>query len=135
MKKAITYITYSFIACFMIACNTSDAPTPDTLSELVNKWKVESVLFGSTDVTAQYTNYTIEFKEDNTYLLTKADGSSEAGSWTVSSDNKTITITPTGGTAINFTEATISATKLTYNAEEVSAKTGTVAVTFTLVPA
>jgi len=118
-----------------MACNTSDTPTPDTLSELVNKWKVESVLVGLTDVTAQYTNYTIEFKEDNTYLLTKADGSSEAGGWTISSDNKTITITPTGGTAINFTEATISAIKLTYNAEEVSAKTGTVAVTFTLIPA
>ncbi|OJJ21261.1 hypothetical protein BKI52_11900 [marine bacterium AO1-C] len=118
-----------------MACSTSDAPTPDTLSELINKWKVESVLVGTTDVTAQYTNYTIEFKEDNTYLLTKADGGNEEGSWVISSDNKTITITPTGGTAISFTETNISATKLTYNAEEVSAKTGTVTVTFTLIPA
>lgn len=89
---------------------------------------------GTTDITAQYASYAIEFKDDNTYILIKADASSETGSWSVSSDNKTITVTPTGATAINFTEATISATKLTYNSAGVSAKTGTITVTFTLVP-
>ena len=118
----------------MIACDATTDPSPTTLLELVKKWKVENVVAGTTDITAQYASYAIEFKHDNTYILTKADGSTETGNWSVSSDNKTITITPTGGTTISFTEATITATKLTYSSAEVSAKTGTIIVTFTLIP-
>ncbi len=54
---------------------------------------------------------TITFKSDNTYT-TNLGGTTETGTWSLSSDSKTLTITPTAGTPTVITIASLTANSL-----------------------
>jgi len=54
---------------------------------------------------------TIQFKSDNTYTSTMG-GSVETGTWSLSSDAKTLTLSPVGGTPVNITITSLTSNKL-----------------------
>ena len=123
----------------MPACNNSnDTPTPGntTNQNLLKTWKVSQVLEGSLDISGEFSQYRLTLAEasgNKTFTLIKRDGTSLAGTWEISGDETTITLTANGN-AITLNRVSITASELKYTADE-QGKTGVVNLSFTLVPA
>ena len=136
----ISYIWGLIMVALLVmpACNNSnDNPTPNPINpNLLNIWKVAQVLEGSLDVSSEFSQYRLTLAEasgNKTFTLIKRDGTSLTGSWDISTDETTITLTASGNT-ITFNNVSITAGELKYTAEE-QGKTGTVNLSFTLIPA
>ncbi|HAS40726.1 MAG TPA: hypothetical protein DCS93_09620 [Microscillaceae bacterium] len=127
------------ILLVMPACNNSnDTPTPGntTNQNLLKTWKASQVLEGSLDVTGEFGQYRLTLAEANgnkTFTLIKRDGTSLTGSWEISADETTITLTANSNT-ITLSGVSVSASELKYTTDE-QGKTGIVNLSFTLVPA
>lgn len=139
MKK---YIVLTLVAAFMVfaqACKKSDnnpTPTSTTDPNLLNTWKVSQVLENALDITAEFTQYRITFAEsgsDKTYTLVDRQGTTSTGTWSISTDGSTITLT-SGSSTVTLTGVSISASELKYGAAE-AGKAGSVNLSFTLIPA
>lgn len=140
------YITLALVAAVMVlfqACggggdNGGGGTTPSTTNEdLLKTWKASSVLENTLDITSEFTQYRITFADANsskTYTLVDRQGTSSTGTWALSTDGSTLTLTPSGGTAVTLTGVSITATQLKYTAPE-TGKAGAVTLSFTLVPA
>lgn len=138
------YIALALIAVSMVvlqACggggdNGTPTPTSTTNQNLLKTWKASSVLENTLDITSEFSQYRITFAEsgsDKTYTLIDRQGTSSTGTWSLSTDGTTLTLTPSGGTAITLSGVTISASELKYTAPE-AGKAGTVTLSFTLIP-
>ena len=127
------------ILLVMPACNNSnDTPTPGntTNQNLLKTWKVSQVLEGSLDISGEFSQYRLTLAEANgnkTFTLIKRDGTSLTGSWEISADETTITLTANSNT-ITLSGVSVSASELKYTTDE-QGKTGIVNLSFTLVPA
>lgn len=139
------YITLALVAAVMVlfqACggggDNGGGGTPSTTNEdLLKTWKASSVLENTLDITSEFTQYRITFADANsskTYTLVDRQGTSTTGTWALSTDGTTITLTPSGGSAVTLSGVSITATQLKYTAPE-AGKAGTVNLSFTLVPA
>ncbi|OJJ22076.1 hypothetical protein BKI52_08535 [marine bacterium AO1-C] len=121
------------------ACKNSDnTPTPGntTNQNLLKTWKVSQVLEGSLNITSEFSQYRLMLNEANgnkDFTLVQRDGTSITGSWGISTDETTITLT-TNGNTITLSGVSISASELKYTADE-QGKAGAVSLAFTLVPA
>lgn len=66
-------------------------------ARVVNKWKIEKVTENGRDVTDDYKNNTIEFKEDGKFIATESIGGglsvSAEGKWEFNSDKTKIIVT------------------------------------------
>ena len=143
MKKSyILFVLLALVMVFTQACNNgggdnNNTTNPSTTNQdLLKTWKASSVLEGSLDITSEFSQYRITFSETNgskDFTLVQRDGTSLTGTWSLSTDNTTITLT-TGGNTITLSGVSISATQLKYTADE-QGKAGTVNLSFTLIPA
>ena len=140
MKKS--YIWILLLASFVgfTACKKSnDNPTPTpgstTNQNLLKTWKVSSVTEGSLDITSEFSQYRLTFTETNDtkeFTLVQRDGTSVSGSWAISSDETTITLT-TNGNTITLSGVSITASELKYATDE-QGKAGAVNLNFVLIP-
>ncbi len=68
-------------------------------SRVVNNWKVEkATAFDGTDETSYYSDMSLEFKKDNTYLEMES-GSSYVGTWAFDGDKEKIVLTENGNSS------------------------------------
>ncbi|OJJ19553.1 hypothetical protein BKI52_22360 [marine bacterium AO1-C] len=141
MKKYIVFTLVAAVMVLMQACggggNDNPTPTSTTDPNLLNTWKVSQVLENSLDITSEFTQYRITFAESGsskTYTLVSRTGTTSTGTWALSTDGTSITLTPSGGTAVTLSGVSITATQLKYNADE-AGKAGNVNLAFTLIPA
>ncbi|HAS46581.1 MAG TPA: hypothetical protein DCS93_39225 [Microscillaceae bacterium] len=142
MKKTHIIILWTLlIGLALQSCNnTTNDPAPTgttTNANLLNTWKVSQVLEVGADVTTAYTSYRITFAEANgqqTFNLTTRTGTTQTGTWALSTDQTTLTLTLADGTSLTFSGVNISASELKYTSSE-AGKTGSVSVNFTLIPA
>lgn len=139
MKKSYILMLLVVVFATLQGCKKSnDNPTPTIENtDLLRAWKVSSVLEGTLDITAQYTAYKLTFADDGTtksYTLVDRSGNTTAGTWAITSDKTSITLTPSSGTATTFSSVSFSATELKYTGDD-TGKTGAVTLNFTLVPA
>lgn len=126
------------VALFAQGCKKKSDPSPTIENtELLNTWKVSNALEGTIDVTAQFTQYRLTLADDGTtksYTLVDRTGTSTKGTWTLSGDKTSLTLTPDSGTAITYSSVSFSATELKYSGQE-TGKAGNVNISFTLIPA
>ncbi len=141
MKKAFLFSIIAFVMAFTQACKKKgDGPTPQettTNPNLLKTWKVSSVLEGTLDITSEFGSYRLTLTEsgnNKTFILIDRQGTSTTGTWSISTDETTITLNATGGSSITFTGVGISANELKYTAAE-TGKNGQVNLSFTLIPA
>lgn len=115
--------------------NNNNAPTPNTTNEIIGKWKAQKVTdeTNNMDLTAQYNQYSLEIKGDNSYNLTQKDGSSESGSWSLSSDGTIINLSPSSGGFKALTQVNTNNNQLQFKATENDQKTGQIILAFVLI--
>jgi hypothetical protein len=130
----------ALVAVFTQSCKKSEGgdngPTIDN-QELLKTWKVSKAMEGTIDVTAEFTQYRLTLADDGTtksYTLVDRSGTSTTGSWTLSDDKTSLTITPSSGTAVTFTAVSFNTDQLQYQGTT-TGKAGQVTISFTLVPA
>ncbi|OJJ22078.1 hypothetical protein BKI52_08545 [marine bacterium AO1-C] len=139
MKTSYIWGLVMIIFLTLPACKNSDnTPTPGNTANqnLLKTWKVSQVLEGSLDITSEFIQYRLTLNEANgskDFTLIQRDGTSITGSWDISTDETTITLT-TSGNAIILNGVSISASELKYTADE-QGKAGVVNLSFTLAPA
>ena len=140
MKKIHIIILWALFALASQSCNNATVDPTQTGSttnaDLLKAWKASQVTEGSTDVTSAYASYRITFEETNgqkTFSLTTRTGTTQTGSWALSTDQTTLTLTLASGGSITLSGVVISATELKYTSNE-TGKTGSVNVSFTLIP-
>lgn len=129
----------ALVAVFTQSCKKDDGNNGPTIAnqELLKAWKVSSAMEGTIDVTAEFTQYRLTLADDGTtksYTLVDRSGTSTTGTWTLSDDKTSLTITPSSGTAVTFTAVSFSASELKYQGTT-TGKAGQVTISFTLVPA
>ncbi|OJJ19186.1 hypothetical protein BKI52_20455 [marine bacterium AO1-C] len=142
MKKTHIVILWALlIGLALQSCNNTNndpAPTSTTTNaNLLNTWKASQVLESGTDITTAYASYRITFAEasgQQTFSLTTRTGTTQTGTWVLSTDQTTLTLTLADGTSLTFSGVSISASELKYTSNE-TGKTGSVSVNFTLIPA
>jgi hypothetical protein len=130
----------ALVAVFTQSCKKSEGgdngPTIDN-QEVLKTWKVSKAMEGTIDVTAEFTQYRLTLADDGTtksYTLVDRSGTSTTGSWTLSDDKTSLTITPSSGTAVTFTAVSFNTDQLQYQGTT-TGKAGQVTISFTLVPA
>ena len=131
----------ALVMVFTQACNNGgDTPTPQgetTNPNLLKTWKASSVLEGTLDITSEFSSYRLTLAEsgsDKTFTLIDRQGTSATGTWSISTDETTITLSVAGGASITLSGVSISANELKYTAAE-TGKNGQVNLSFTLIPA
>lgn len=91
------------IYALALGMGLSVACTKKTPKELiVNDWKVSGLKWAETDVPDSLTNEivgktTIDFKNDGKYEYKGEDATIQSGSYAISDDGKTFTLTPSAG--------------------------------------
>lgn len=123
-------------ACGNNSTNNDPVPGSTTNQDLLKTWKVSTALEGSLDVSNEFSQYRLTFEETNnnkSFTLIQRDGTSLSGTWTISADQTTITLT-TNGNTITLNGVSITANELKYTTDE-QGKTGLVNLSFTLIPA
>lgn len=136
MKKShIFLVLVALVMVFGQSCKKKDDPIQIVENQdLLGVWKATNVLEGSLDVTSEYSNYLLTFADDLTtksYVLVDRLSTSSKGTWSISTDKTTITLTPESGTAKTISAVSFSATELKYTSEE-TGKSGQVTLSFTL---
>lgn len=142
MKKTHIIIFWALLLGLSLqSCNNaSNGPAPagsTTNAHLLKTWKTSQVLEASTNVTAAYASYGITFEEVNgqkNFSLVNRTGTTQTGTWNLSTDQTTLTLTLADGTSITLSGVSISANELKYTSNE-TGKTGNVNIDFTLIPA
>ncbi|EAY32047.1 lipocalin family protein [Microscilla marina] len=139
MKKvSIFLVLIAMVAVFTQSCKKKDNPGPTIENtELHKTWKVSNALEGTLDVTAQFTQYRLTLADDGTtksYTLVDRTGTSTTGTWALSTDKTSLTLTPASGTALVYNSVEFSNAELKYQGNE-TGKSGNVSISFTLVPA
>ena len=89
------------------------------------------------DITSSFSAYRITFEETNgekKFTLVDRQSTTSTGTWAISTDETTITLTYADKSAQTFSAVTIGESELKYTSKE-KAKSGEVSVAFTLVPA
>lgn len=139
MKKThIFLVLIAMVALFAQSCKKKDNPGPTIENtDLLRAWKVSKALEGTLEVTSEFTQYRLTLADDGTtksYTLVDKSGTSTTGTWALSTDKSSLTLTPASGTAITYTNVKFSATELTYTGQ-ITGKNGNVDISFTLIPA
>ncbi|WP_299458568.1 lipocalin family protein [uncultured Microscilla sp.] len=140
MKRThIFLVLVAMVAVFSQSCkkkNDNPAPTIEN-PELLKAWKVSQALEGTLDVTAEFSQYRLTLADDGTtksYTLVDRTGTSSTGTWALSTDKTTLTLTPASGTAVTYSSVSFSASELKYQGST-TGKGGSVTINFVLVPA
>lgn len=123
-------------ACGNNNSNNDPVPGGTTNQELLKTWKVSMALEGTIDISNEFSQYRLTLEEannNNKFILVQRDGTSLTGSWAISADQTTITLT-TNGNTITLSGVSITANELKYTTDE-QGKTGLVNLSFTLIPA
>jgi hypothetical protein len=99
MKKLLVLVMAVVLAAGFNSCKKyEDGPMLSFRSKkarLVNVWVIEKVMSDGVDVTSNYPeDYTLEFKDDETFLLTTNNLEFD-GSWKFSDDKTNVLLTPT----------------------------------------
>ena len=146
MKKSFLSILFSAaLALVLFSCGKTSV-TP--LSERIAKaWTASIVKEGGTVVYTKgltsskpgYSNFRLSLSSTNTATLTEFDGNTFTGTWALSTDEKTLTLSglspqPTGtGGVIAYTITTFEDTKIQMVRTTASQKTGNTINDYTLV--
>ena len=102
MKKQILIGVLVLAITSFVACSKS------TKDNIQGTWKVSKLsMAGSEQDPELFGPFAYEFKEDGSYNYTEAD-KKEAGTWSVSEDNKTIKFEPAGAEKYSKDIATVS---------------------------
>ncbi|EAY24829.1 lipocalin family protein [Microscilla marina] len=140
MKRTHLFLVLvAMVAVFSQSCkkkNDDNGPVIEN-TELLKAWKVSNALEGTLDVTAEFSQYRLTLANDGTtksYTLVDRSGTSTTGTWALSTDKTSLTLTPSTGTAITYSAVSFSATELKYQGST-TGKGGSVTINFTLVPA
>jgi len=126
------------IMAFATACGSPKTPVP--VSEQIGKiWSASvvkennSTVFtkgATTNIRSGYTSFRLDLSTTGTVRFTDLDGTTFVGTWAVSGDQKTLTLSgltpqPTGSNGtITFTITSITDTTLTLTRTNTSPKTG-----------
>ncbi|WP_075164021.1 lipocalin family protein [Microscilla marina] len=146
MKKIFLFSIIALVMVFTQACkkggNDNPAPTPTppgggaTNQNLLKTWKVSSVMEGNLDVTSEYSSYFLVLTESDgnkVFTLIDHQGNNTEGTWSITTDETTITLNETEGATTTLSAVSISASQLKYTTSE-TGKTGQVTLSFTLIP-
>ena len=156
MRKLFLYLPILF--AFMLAvisCGKTATPEPTATEKLTKSWSVSIAKEGGTQVYQKggssntvpgYSGYRLSLATANAATLTAVDGTTFTGTWALSSDNKTLTLTnlknsagatPTGsnpaGTIVYNITSTITATTVTLETASPDLKAGSKIVNLQLV--
>lgn len=121
-------------AAFIFGCkkdddNTNTGGSNGTKTNLTKTWQAQAVegITGNTVVPKltvytkggsanlyDFSTFSVNFKSDGTFQQTGLDGTNSTGTWTLGSDNKTITMTSTGGSVVTYTADPVTAQSATF---------------------
>lgn len=136
MKRQRIFALLVLIIGFTQACIPDEKPIPKFENQdLLKVWEISKVLENTLDITDEFSQYTIRFIDDGidkTFILSNQQGT-QVGSWTISTDKNTITLTVNNGPTITLYEVSFNANKLKYKSDE-TGKAGPVTIDFILVP-
>ena len=109
MKKVLSYsltAVFVFALAFTGCKKYEDGPLfslASKKSRVVNVWAIEKVLSNGYDVTsdwvALFPDYSVEFKNDNSYILSWTSSLAETGTWDFDSSKENIILTPSNTAA------------------------------------
>jgi hypothetical protein len=147
MKK-IAFFLPIFFAIVTILSSCGSAAEPSVKEKLSRVWTANMVTWGSTSVysststsntQAGYKSFSLTLTSANAATLTEFDGNSFTGTWALSTDEKTLTITftgnaPTGLTnnQLSYSIANLTTSSVTLTTTQALIKASNSAVTLTL---
>ena len=90
--RYISAVVLSFLVFASCSTKTVEEKQKDLLTQLIinGQWAVTRFTKGTTDVTADFTGYKFQFKEDNTVDAIKNGAVEKTGSWVGNTSNRTI---------------------------------------------
>jgi hypothetical protein len=147
MRKSFLYLPILFaFMLVVISCGKTTTPEPTATENLTKSWSVSVAKEGGTQVYQKggstntvlgYGSYRLSLAAASAVTLTAVDGTSFTGTWSLSSDNKTLTLTnlknsagatPTGsnpaGTIVFNVLSAITATTVTLETATTDLKAG-----------
>jgi hypothetical protein len=147
MRKSFLYLPILFaFMLVIISCGKTATVEPTATENLTKTWSVNIAIEGSTQVYQKggasntvpgYSGYRLSLAAASAATLTAVDGTTFTGTWALSSDNKTLTLTnlknssgqtPTGsnpaGTIVYKVTSTITATTVTLETAATDLKAG-----------
>ena len=156
MRKSFLYLPILFaFMMVVISCGKTATPEPTATENMTKNWSVSiakeggSQVFqkgGTTNSAPGYGSYRLGLAAAGAATLTAVDGTTFTGNWTLSTDNKTLTLTnlknssgatPTGsnpvGTVIYSVTSTITGTAVTLETASPDLKAGNKIVNLQLV--
>jgi hypothetical protein len=156
MRKSLLYLPILFAFMLVaISCGKTATPEPTATENLTKTWTVSIAKEAGTQVYQKgvttntvpgYSGYRLGLAAASAATLTAVDGTTFTGTWALSSDNKTLTLTnlkngsgatPTGsnpaGTIVFNITSTITATTVTLETASPDLKAGSKIVNLQLV--
>lgn len=127
MKRSLLALLVLF--AFVAGCKKDDNNTPsaDNKTLLTKTWiasKVSGNASGlaitvytkgaTTNLYDKFKNFSVSLKADGTYSSNDTEGTTTTGTWTLSSDGKTLTLTASTGSKIVYTVNSVSSTAASF---------------------
>ncbi len=139
MRKLTLLLSLALMLGFIVSCKKKSDPTPvSTVNQhLLKTWKASKVLENTLDITSAFSAYRITFEETNgekKFTLVDRQGTTSAGTWTMATDETSITLTYASGSAQTLSTVSTGESELKYTSKE-QGKAGDVSLVFTLIPA
>lgn len=138
MKK-IAFFLPIFFAIVTILSSCGSAAEPSVKEKLSRVWTANMVTWGSTSVYSStstsntqggYKSFSLTLTSAGAATLTEFDGNSFAGTWALSTDEKTLTITFTGNAPTGLTN-----NQLSYSIANLTTSSVTLTTTLPLIKA
>jgi len=154
MRKSFLYLPILFVLILAVISCSKTAVDPTPTDNLTKSWSVSiaqeggTIVYqkgGSSNTVPGYSGYRLSLAAASIATLTAVDGNTFTGTWALSSDNKTLTLTnlnnagqaPTGynpaGTIVYNILSTITATTVTLETAQKDPKAGGKTVNLQLV--
>jgi len=111
-NKKLLLMIFTLIIAFSGCKKYEEGPTISLSPKkwrVVNTWKIDKVLFNGQDITSTYIallpNFSLELKNDNSYVMSYTGGSSaEVGTWDFDSKKENLLMTPNGNSTSSKSE-------------------------------
>ncbi|MFT4031723.1 MAG: hypothetical protein QM669_04835 [Siphonobacter sp.] len=130
MKRSLLFLSLSVVLLF--GCKKDDdngSTTTDNKTTLINNWQAQTVTAvnvttaipsltlytkGGSSNLIDFSKFYVNFKSDGSYEQSDNDGTVSTGIWSLGTDDKTITMTTSGGTTVTYVADPISSTSTTF---------------------
>ena len=125
MRKSFLYLPIVFaFMLVVISCGKTVTPEPTATENLTKSWSVSVAKEGGTQVyqkggttnsAPSYNGYRLTLAAASAATLTAVDGTTFTGNWSLSTDNKTLTLTNLKNSAGQAPSGSVPAGTIVYN--------------------